>query len=313
MRVFGTVPSRRLGRSLGINNIPPQICTYSCVYCQLGRSSQISTQRREFYNPLDLAQEVFTLANHLRERKEHIDYLTIVPDGEPTLDKNLGKILTLIKTIGLKTAVITNSSLLFIPEVREDLFLADLVSLKIDTVKERTWHRINRPSRDLDFNKVLEGITEFAKQYKGKLITETMLVKGFNDDEDNLCKTSVFIQQLNPETAYIAIPTRPPAESNIEKPTEETINKAYQIFSKHIENVELLIGFEGDKFASTGNLKEDILSITAVHPMTEKAVKQLLEKNNQSIELIEELINENQLKKVEYDGKIFYVRNLQKV
>ena len=125
--VFGPVPSRRLGRSLGINNIPPKICSYSCVYCQLGRSLKMTSQRRAFYAPEALFAEVEQKLAALQRSHELVDYLTIVPDGEPTLDLNLGKLIKLLKTLGIRIAVITNASLLDDPGVREDLEQADWV------------------------------------------------------------------------------------------------------------------------------------------------------------------------------------------
>ena len=142
LRVFGPVPSRRLGRSLGINNIPPKICSYSCVYCQLGRSLSMVNHRGEYYDPEELGKEVLDAIQCLAQNNERVDYLTVVPDGEPTLDQNLGRLIDLLKTSGVKVAVITNSTLLDDPEVRQDLSKADLVSIKVDAVDQKTWKKI---------------------------------------------------------------------------------------------------------------------------------------------------------------------------
>jgi wyosine [tRNA(Phe)-imidazoG37] synthetase (radical SAM superfamily) len=138
MLAFGPIPSRRLGRSLGINNIPAKNCSYSCIYCQLGHTSQKNFERRTFYKPEDIVNNVNKLINKVKEIGETIDYLTFVPDGEPTLDINLGDEIDLLKHLGIKVAVITNSSLIWIPEVQKDLAKADLVSLKVDSTKEST-------------------------------------------------------------------------------------------------------------------------------------------------------------------------------
>ena len=135
--VFGPIPSRRLGRSLGVNNIPPKICSYSCVYCQVGLTDSMSIQRKEFYPPTEIVNEILEKVEQLKKSDETIDYISFVPDGEPTLDVNLGKEIQLIKPLGINVAVITNSSLLWDKDVRDDLILADWVSVKIDTVDNR--------------------------------------------------------------------------------------------------------------------------------------------------------------------------------
>ena len=121
MLVFGPVPSRRLGRSLGINNIPPKTCTYACVYCQLGRTPRLQIERQTFYSTEDLCDAVTCKLRAARERHEPVDYLTFVPDGEPTLDENLGATIAALKPLGIPIAVITNTSLIWDPAVREAL------------------------------------------------------------------------------------------------------------------------------------------------------------------------------------------------
>ena len=123
--VFGPVPSRRLGRSIGINNIPPKTCSYACVYCQLGKTSRMMAGREFFYDPEKIINAVKLKIKHAREKDESVDYLTFVSDGEPTLDCNLGKEIELLKSFGIKIAVITNASLIWREDVRQDLQKAD--------------------------------------------------------------------------------------------------------------------------------------------------------------------------------------------
>ena len=170
MKVFGPVPSRRLGRSIGVNNIPPKICSLSCVYCQLGRSLKMETDRRDYYSTEELIEEVKKKIEDSRKNNEEIDYLTVVPDGEPTLDINLGKLITALNTTGIKTAVITNSTLIERPDVREELALAHWVSVKVDAVDEAVWRKVDRPVRSIDLDHMLDGILRFSEIYKGKLV-----------------------------------------------------------------------------------------------------------------------------------------------
>lgn len=311
MIVFGPVPSRRLGRSLGINNIPAKICSYSCIYCQLGRTIKISAERRAFYNPEDILENVGRKVEEAKIRGEEIDYLTFVPDGELTLDLNLGVEMELLREMEIPLAVLTNASLLWRVDVREDLLKADLVSVKVDAVERDLWRKINRPHRSLKIDEILEGIIEFSKEFKGELITETMLIDGF-DYADKLEKMAEFLSKLRPRKAYIAIPTRPPAETWVKPADEKVVNRAFHTFSKKLgdDSVEYLIGYEGSTFAFTGDVKEDLLSITSVHPMREEGVKELLRKANAGWEIVEKLLEEGKLIEIEYEGHRYYMRKL---
>lgn len=309
--VFGPIPSRRLGRSLGVNNIPPKICSYACVYCQIGNTNSMSISRKEFYSPYDIVNEISERVKQLQSTGEKIDYISYVPDGEPTLDLNLGKEIDLLKPLGIKIAVITNSSLLWDEDVRKDLMNADWVSVKIDAVDEELWHKIDRPNGKLELSIIIDGIKKFAAAYKGKLVTETMLVSGINDNVNSLQKTAELIKEINPQTAYILVPTRPPAEEFVESPSEENLNLAYQVYSKLLKNVELLISSEGTDFSFYSDVEKELVSILSVHPMSFDAVNKFLNKANSNWELIKNLISKNILKEINYSGKTFLVKNIK--
>ena len=308
--VFGPVPSRRLGRSLGINNIPPKSCSYSCIYCQLGKTIDMTTARKSFYKPENIFKQVKKKVNAAALKDEHVDYLAFVPDGEPTLDINLGRKLAILKQIGIPRAVITNASLIWREDVKEDLLEADLVSFKIDTVNEKLWKRINRPHKELKLNRILEGITEFAEEFKGTLVSETMLLDRirYGFEFKNIAEFLKGLKKL--EKAYIAIPTRPPAEKWVKPVQEVTMNAAFQAFAEKlgVNKIEYLTGYEGNAFACTGVVKEDLLSITAVHPMRRQAVKALLRKANADWAIIENLLDEGKLIELEYQGNVYYMR-----
>jgi len=295
---------------LGINHIPPKICTYSCVYCQLGPTVTMQSERREFYPPEEIVREVEEQVVKARERGERIDYLTFVPDGEPTLDLNLGRMIELLKPLGMKIAVISNASLMWRDDVRKDLLDADWVSMKVDAVTDGLWRRINRPHGALKHEAVLEGMREFADAFEGELATETMLIRGLNDDGEEAERMADFLSGLRPDRAYIAVPTRPPAEGWVKPADEAAINRAYQIFTERLGHVEYLIGYEGDVFAFTGSVEDDLLSITSVHPMREEGVNMLLSKAGSDWDAVERLIKENRLIEMEYQGKKFYMRKL---
>ncbi|MCA6212909.1 radical SAM protein [Thermococcus bergensis] len=312
MIAFGPVPSRRLGKSLGINNIPDKVCSYACVYCQIGKTLRMEVKRRPFYPPELIFEEVRRKVEKAEERGERIDYLTFVPDGEPTLDANLGEEIEMLKSLNIPLAILTNSSLIWREDVRNDLLKLDFVSLKLDAVTEALWRKVDRPHKTLKLDKILEGILEFRRDFKGKIVTETMLIDGINYG-DELKKIAEFLRELKPDMAYIAVPTRPPWEKWVKPAREDVINMAFHVFADAIgeERVEYLIGYEGNAFAFTGNVEEDILSITAVHPMREDALRELLKKANAGWDIVEKLIAEGKLIALEYGGKRFYMRKLK--
>jgi wyosine [tRNA(Phe)-imidazoG37] synthetase (radical SAM superfamily) len=312
MIVFGPVPSRRLGKSLGINNIPHKNCSYSCVYCQVGPTNYMSISRKEFYKPDHIYNEVEIKINQLKINNEKIDYITFVPDGEPTLDINLGVIIKKLKTFGYKIAVITNSSLISDKSIQDDLMQADLVSLKIDSTYSNIWHKINCPHGLLDLKLIKDGIKKFASDFKGTLVTETMLVSGYNDNSESLYETAVLISQLNPVKVYVLIPTRPPAEENIKSPKHEILRTARQIFSIINRNCEFIDYYEGSEFTFGTNPEEDLLSIVSVHPMRKDEVENLLTKANTNLNLIENLILKDKIREIQYNGKTYLTTNFRR-
>jgi len=312
MIAFGPVPSRRLGRSLGINNVPPKTCTYSCVYCQLGRTTRMQVERGPFYDPEEILRAVQDKVEKARQAGEPVDYLTFVADGEPILDANLGREIELLKQSGIPIAVITNGSLVWREDVREALLEADWVSLKVDAVEEETWRRVDRPHGTLSLAAILDGVLEFGRDYAGTLTTETMLVAGLNDGERDLRQVAGFLARLRPATAYLSIPTRPPAEVWAHAPGEEALNRAYQILSEKVGQVEYLIGYEGDAFAFTGSVEEDLLSITAVHPMREDAVRAFLARAGADWLTVRGLVERNQLVETVYEGRRYYGRKISR-
>lgn len=310
MIAFGPVPSRRLGKSLGINNIASRkVCSYSCIYCQIGLTPVQALTRTTFYDPELLFNEV---EKHLQKISpdDKPNHLTFVTNGEPTLDINLGEEIRMLKKLNIPIAVITNSSLLNDPGVRDELMEADWISVKVDSTEEDAWKRMNQPVRESDLKNILKGIQEFAKAYNGKLHTETMLVGGVNDNQDQLNQTALFIASLHSQTSYISIPIRPPAVKSAKAPDEEKLVKAWQIFRNCGLETEMLTGFEGTDTCATGNAYEDILNITAVHPLREDALHELLRKNTASIQVLQSLMKQGLILEIDHNGWKFYIRRL---
>ena len=244
----------------------------------------------------------------LLNEKDKPDYLTFVSNGEPTLDRHLGETIETLKIFGIPIAVITNASLLFNPNVRDALYLADWVSVKVDSNDRTIWEWINRPDSNLDFECYRESVIDFSVKYSGKLMTETMLVSGVNDSQNALKQTAELLYSIQPDIAYLSIPIRPPAVSSIKIPSESAMIEAHQILSEKNIQVEFLLGFEGTDTGYTGNIIEDIVDMCTVHPIREDTMMELLTKDNATPDILTSLIEQKYIKAVQYNLNTFYIR-----
>jgi len=306
MIIFGPVPSRRLGRSLGINTIFKKHCTYSCIYCQIGRTPTTEIIRRPFYQPEEITKIVTKRIQHLQATQDHIDYLTIVSEGEPTLDLHLGETLRQLKKLQIPVAVITNASLLDKKDVRGDLSNADCVSVKIDAATPEIWRKINRPHSDLNLEKIMQGIHTFVQEYSGRLLTETMLIHRINSEETELRNIASFIKKLSVDTSYLSLPIRPPADASVHPATKETIDLATHIFHENNIPIQINSDYEGSNLSYLNDVEQEILSIASVHPIREEGIQELLHKAQADWEVIEKLIKNGKLKETTYKNKRFY-------
>jgi len=311
MIAFGPVPSRRLGYSLGINHVPAKHCTFSCVYCQVGRTTHMDLERREFYSVDQILADVERKVVECAQVGKEIEYLTLVPDGEPTLDLNLGKIIGGLKQFRIPIAVISNASLIDRLDVQEELLQADWVSLKVDSVDETMWRKINRPHRQLSLPDILDGMLTFQKKYHGELVTESMLVAGLNDTEKNTRQLCNFLLELQPLKSYLSIPTRPPAEPGITPPSPDSLQQIIKICSAQIPFMDLLFETEVGEFISTGDLAEDILSITAVHPLREEALRTMVSMSGGTWSVVEELLTTKEISSIDYRNERYFLRHFK--
>ncbi len=228
--VFGPVPSRRLGRSLGIDPIPFKTCNFNCVYCQLGRTTAMRGERRDFFPPEEILADVeAALAKHVRE----IDWLTVTGEGEPTLCRSLGHILREIrKMTDLPIAVITNGGLLHQEDVRADLAESDLVMPSLDAADPETFGRIDRPHGRLEIEAIIEGIAQFRREFSGRVWLEIMLVRGVNDGDESLRALRAAIDRIEPDRVWLNTPVRPPAEGGVEIPDASVLERAREILGE---------------------------------------------------------------------------------
>jgi wyosine [tRNA(Phe)-imidazoG37] synthetase (radical SAM superfamily) len=271
--VFGPVPSRRLGQSLGIDTIPLKTCNWNCVYCQLGRTVPLTNERREYIpNDLILAQVKAALDAH---QPGEIDWVTFVGSGEPTLHSGLGRLLRDVKTFAnLPIAVITNGALLYLPEVRHDLAAADAVLPSLDAGSADLYRRLNRPHPEATFERLIEGLVTFRREYPGQLWLEIMLVRGLNDTLDSLREILAVLERIKPDEVHINQPTRPPAETWVLPPDDEGLMRATAVLGKIARVVPPAQGH----FDLSGcqSIPEAIVNIITRHPMSQQQIEETL-------------------------------------
>lgn len=295
MYTYGPVPSRRLGRSLGVSPIPPKTCSYSCVYCQLGRTNHKQITRESFYQKEDVLAQIAQLME-----VSSPDYITFVGDGEPTLCKDLGWLIGQCKEKWtIPVAVITNGSLLFLEDVRHDLKKADVVLPTLDAGNEKTFKTINRPHGHIKYDAMLQGLVDFRSGYSGQIWLEVMLVKGLNDTEDELLNIRQAVDMIQPDRVYVVIPIRPPAESWVKPPDPATILKAQQILGEAIP----LAGLESGQFGlqEFSDARQAIMGIASRHPLRREQAADI-EKTFSAPETVKQMLEAKELVEVEYNG-----------
>ncbi len=291
--VFGPVPSRRLGRSLGIDPTPPpslrgesapgpedlqrcaKICNWNCVYCQLGPTRPFTRKRASLFDPGELLSEL--RASLDRGLAGDVDWITFVGSGEPTLNRDLGAMIRGVRSLSDKpVAVITNGSLLGDPEVKRELLEADAVLPTLDAGSPALYRRINRPPSEYGYEGHERGLAEFRRSYKGKMWVELMLMKGLNDGEDALRDLAAALERIGPDQVHIVLPTRPPADAAVAPADADGLKRAEEILGS---NLDVLMpeqgrgGFSSD--ADEGGV-DALAAIIARHPMSEAQLRAAL-------------------------------------
>jgi wyosine [tRNA(Phe)-imidazoG37] synthetase (radical SAM superfamily) len=262
--LYGPVPSRRLGRSLGIDLVPHKICTYNCIYCQIGKTTKKTLLRKEYVPEEEVLEEV---KEFLSKRDPPIDYFSLSGSGEPTLHSKIGWIIEGIKKLSsVPVAVITNGSLLFEKEVREDLLLADVVLPSLDAVSAEVFMRINRPDSRLSVEKVIGGLVEFRKIYRGKIWLEILFCKGVNDSPDELQKMKKVIDRIQPDLIHLNTVVRPPSEEWVKPLSQREMEDIRAFFG---EKASIVSEFDRHlTYVTEEDIKEGILRILKRRPLS---------------------------------------------
>ena len=272
MHIFGPVPSRRLGRSLGIDLVPYKTCTFDCIYCDLGKTTFKTASRNPYVSAAEIRREL-ELSLSTLERKP--DFLTLSGSGEPTLNQNLGEIVRTIKDLSsIPLAVITNGSLLSIEEVREGLARADVVLPSLDAVDETTFHWVNRPHPSLTIEAIISGLLQFRKQYRGQIWLEVVFCRGINDDRKEIERLKGVVEKLQPERIQLNTPVRPPAE---EFAYPLTTGQLEQIRQQMGERAEIISEFASSMEEESNCAKDtEITNLLKRRPCTAEDISQAL-------------------------------------
>jgi len=232
--LFGPVPSRRLGLSLGVDIVPLKTCTLDCVYCQLAETTEKTVIRKEYVT-------VESVLNQLKQRLSNglqADFITFSGSGEPTLNANLGEFIERIKEItNIPVAILTNGTLLYLPDVRADCAKADVVLPSLDAPDEQTFQKINRPHTDISFKNLVSGLCQFRKDFAGRIWLEVFLLEGINTSHRQIKKIADIIKKICPDKIQLNTAVRPPKDTTVKKVENEKLQQIAKLLGPKCEVV----------------------------------------------------------------------------
>jgi wyosine [tRNA(Phe)-imidazoG37] synthetase (radical SAM superfamily) len=300
--VYGPVPSRRLGHSLGVDLVPLKVCSYDCIYCQLGRTKQRTIERKP-YTP---AQEILVQVREKLEEGVNADYITLAGSGEPTLNTEIGPLIHDIKQLTeIPVAVLTNGSLLESREVRESLMQADAVLPSLDAHDEEGFQTINRPHPDIRLEGVLEGLSTFRKEYSGQIWLEVFILDGINATPSDATHFKQQIENVDPQKIHINTAVRPTAEAYARQVPAERMTSFCSILG---QKAEVITPFkETDTHERKSGVEEDLLSLLSRRPCTLNDISSGLNVNrNEILKQLDALLEDHTIEKIEKGSAVYY-------
>ncbi len=305
--IFGPVPSRRIGLSLGINIIPFKTCSYNCIYCEVGKTTTLTIERKSFFDIEEIKKE-FT---ETIDKTGRIDFVTFSGSGEPTLNSDLGELIRFVKSFKrYKVAVLTNGSLLYREDVREDLLEADVVIPSLDAVLEKTFKKINMPHKNLNIDEITNGIISFSNEFKNDIWIEILFVKGVNDsikDIDALCNV---LEKINASRIQIGTVDRPPAYSTAKKLSNKEMMDIYVYMSSKIGNIDIIGSFNKENDAFYDDIERSVIKMINIRPCSKKELQDTFGVDSNKIDkIVKKLIKENKAYLQTLDNKTFIVGN----
>jgi len=310
--IFGPVPSRRLGRSLGVDVIgEKKICTLDCLYCELGKTTK-NTVKRGHFAPLDELIEEFS--NEYEKFRDSLDVVTITASGEPTLNIDLKTIAVKIKKlINHPLAILTNSTLITEPDVREALHEFDIVVPSLDAADENTFREINRPNQNISLQPIIDSLILFSKEFDGRLYIEVLLLKGINDSDEHLKLLADIIRCCDYDKVQLNTAFRPGAYKEAVKLSDvELLDAAMHlkkrgIFVEPVENFVKTLDI-----SSEINLKKTLLQLINMRPCSYDDLCKLFGGQGKLDNVIEQVVAEGSVRSFEEKGETFYVSPFMK-
>ncbi|MGA1862812.1 radical SAM protein [Deferribacter thermophilus] len=301
--IFGPVPSRRLGASLGVNLVPKKICSLDCVYCEVGKTTEFEIERKRFFNPDELLSE-FKIV--YERKKDIIDVVTFTGAGEPTLNIDLAYLANEVKKIIDKPlAILTNGTLLFREDVRNELLNFDIVVPSVDAVSESIFKRVNRPHSELNIEKIIDGLKEFSRIFKGKLFIEILLVKGVNDNEVELKKIANVLKNINYTKVQLNTVFRPPAYKGFDGLNEKELLEKALFLAKEGVKVETVGAYLKSLSNKEEYIVEDLIDLLSMRPCTVNDLKLLFNRSD-IVKILDKLIVDKKITKDIINNEIYF-------
>ncbi len=305
--IFGPVSSKRLGQSLGVDLLPAKSCSWNCVYCQLGKTRTFVTERQEFFPREEILKEI----KEAIAANSSLDWITFVGSGETMLYKGIGWLIGEVKKLtATPVAVITNGSLLYLPEVREELLQADAVLPSLNAGSEALHLQIGRPAAGLTFRQHVDGLVAFRKEYKGRLWIEVMLLGGINDSDEALHDLAAVLKKINPDMVHLVLPTRPAPEQKVHIPSEERIEQAIRILSTVATVVHPVKGTMDLRGAT--DMLHAVSDIVSRHPVQQRELQKAIADcfpgdNDKVTAIMRDMLATGRFKLVEHEGEPYWV------
>ena len=303
--IFGPVLSRRLGISLGVDLVVHKTCSLDCIYCECGETTCLTATPKEYVNLLDVKKEL----DHFWQNNDDPDYITFSGSGEPTLNPCLGEVIEYIKIKkpNIKVAVLTNTTLFDDPSVRQALLKADRVSPSLDAATKEAFERINRPHKDVDLKKMIQGIQTFAKEYKGELFLEILILPGINDDLADLLHLKEAIKKIKPDRVQINTLDRPGTLTEIRAATKKEIEQVIKALDYSPIEIIAKIDESIQAKANREDIKTAIVETIHRRPCTKKDLIRTLGADPETVDTyIEQLEREKKIIGVFQERGMFY-------
>lgn len=302
--VFGPVPSRRLGLSLGVDVVPVKVCSLNCIYCEAGRTTDLTLRRAEYVPAPAIIDEIRSVL----AAGQLMDVITFSGSGEPTLNSKIGEMIHAVKQL-TKTpiAVLTNGTLLFDPAVRQDLLEADIVLPSLDAASPDAFRAVNRPHGRLDLDAIIEGLVQFRREFTGRIWLEILLVKDVNDSPEEIGYLKAAAAGINPDRIQLNTVIRPPAEPGVQPLTLEELERIREKFG---ERCEVVAAYHGPAKKVCGrSIENAIASLVARRPVTiDDLVSSLGYSRSEVLDAVEALASLNEVSEWMHDGRRYLVR-----